>query len=343
MDSLTQLALGAAVGEATLGRRVGDKAIYWGAALGTVPDLDIVLNPFISNVTALGIHRGFTHSITFWVVGALLFGTLMHRLHRKDAVPWEQWTLMAGLVLSTHAVLDAFTTYGTQLFYPFSNYPVVFGTIFIIDPLYTVPLLAGLFVAWRRAPTDRLRYWANVAGLALSTLYLMLTIPSKLLAEQNLREGFENAGIEVERTFTRPTAFNNILWQAIGETDDAFYVGSYSHFDTTPPVSFERIPKRHDLLSDLPDSRALERLRWFSRGYYSVSEGSDGTLYVHDLRFGRSDMGIGPDGEPIFTFRLEHDPDTGRVVGFEQERPDMQTDTELLARFWERILGRSNV
>ncbi|MFO8231303.1 MAG: metal-dependent hydrolase [Longimonas sp.] len=341
MDSLTQLTLGAAVGEAALGRHVGNKALYWGAALGTLPDLDVLLNPFISNVTALGIHRGLSHSVTFWVLGALLVGTLLHRLHRREAVPWTQWTLMAGLVLSTHALLDAFTTYGTQLFFPITNYPVIFGTIFIIDPAYTLPLLLGVVVAWRRVPGTRLRYWANIAGLGLSTAYLALTIPSKMMAQQAFAKGFEQAGIQVERTFTKPAAFNNVLWQVVGETDDAFYVGSYSHFDPRPPTSFERIPKRHHLLSDLPNTKALERLRWFSRGYYTVSQGANGTLYVHDLRFGRSDMGLGADGKPIFTFRLEQDPETSAVIGFEQDRPDMQTDRELLVRFWDRIWGNT--
>ena len=342
VDSLTQLTLGAAVGEATLGHRIGNKALYWGAALGTLPDLDVLLNPFISNVTALGIHRGLTHSIAFWGLGALLVGTLLHRLYRREAVPWAQWTLMAGLVLSTHALLDAFTTYGTQLLFPITNYPVIFGTIFIIDPVFTLPLLVGIGVAWRRAPRSRIRYWANMTGLLISTTYLMLTIPSKMLAQQAFSVGYEQAGIPVERTFTKPTAFNNVLWQSVGETEDAFYVGSYSHFDGRAPTSFERIPKRHGLLDDLPDTQALKRLRWFSRGYYTVSQDSNGTLYVHDLRFGRSDMGLSTEGEPIFTFRLQQDPDTGAVVGFEQDRPDLQTDRELLARFWDRIWGNPN-
>lgn len=342
MDSLTQLTLGAAVGEAALGHRIGNKALYWGAALGTLPDLDVLLNPFISNVTALAVHRGFSHSVAFWVLGALLIGTLLHRLHRSAAVPWAKWTLATGLILSTHALLDAFTTYGTQLFYPATDYPVIFGTIFIIDPAYTLPLLLGVLVAWRRTPGSRIRYWANVAGLLISSAYLALTIPSKLAAEEAFATGFARADIPVERTFTKPTAFNNVLWQSIGETDDAFYVGSYSHFDQRVPTTFERIPKRHDLLNDLPNTEALQRLRWFSRGYYSVSQGPNGTLYLHDLRFGRSDMGLGSEGEPIFTFRLHQDPETGAVVGFEQDRPSMQADRQLLARFWDRIWGNPN-
>ena len=330
------------MGEAALGRQIGNKALYWGAALGTLPDLDVLLNPFISNVTALGIHRGLSHSVLFWVLGALLIGTALHRLYRREAVPWRQWTLAVGLVLSTHALLDAFTTYGTQLFFPITNYPVIFGTIFIIDPAYTLPLLLGVVVAWRRAPRDRVRYWANIAGLGLSTAYLMLTIPSKMMAQEAFNEGFEQAGLPVERMFTKPTAFNNVLWQVVGETEDAFYIGSYSHLDSGPPTSFERIPKRHHLLADLPDTKALERLRWFSRGYYTVSQDADGTLYVHDLRFGRSDMGLGTEGEPIFTFRLKQDPETDAVTGFEQDRPSMQTDRELLARFWDRIMGNSS-
>ena len=77
MDSLTQIVLGAAVGEATLGKKVGNKAAFYGAIAGTIPDLDVVANYLVDTVTALEVHRGFTHSIVFSIVFGLFFGWLV--------------------------------------------------------------------------------------------------------------------------------------------------------------------------------------------------------------------------------------------------------------------------
>lgn len=143
MDSITQATLGAAVGEAVLGKKMGLKAAAWGAALGTVPDLDILLNPFIDSVVELRIHRSLTHSITFTVLASPIFGWLINQIHRKDGVGWLPWTKLAFLVFLTHALIDIPTTYGTQFLFPFTDTPYTTDSIFIIDPLYTLPPFPG--------------------------------------------------------------------------------------------------------------------------------------------------------------------------------------------------------
>jgi inner membrane protein len=338
MDSLTQLTLGAAVGEATLGRQVGKKAPLWGAALGTLPDLDVLANPFVSEVGALAFHRSMTHSLLFMVVMAPLLGVAFHRLHRSDAVPWTRWAWMTFAVLGTHILLDCLTTYGTQVFWPFSDYPVIFGTIFIIDPLYTVPLALGLLVSLLWSPTHPRRRWLNAVGLAVSTLYLLVTIGNKLYVEHVFARSLEAQNLPHESVFTKPTAFNNVLWTGIAEADDGFYVGFYSLLDDDTSVDVRFVPKNHDLLGDAWNSRPVRELRRFSRGYFIVSRGPGGALRVHDLRFGRSDLGLTDDGRYIFTFRLQRN-DRGHVVGWTRPDPQVRANTDLLRRFLARIGG----
>jgi len=340
MDSLTQITLGAAVGEATLGAKVGKKAPLWGAALGTLPDLDVLADPFVSEVTALAIHRGFSHSLLFIVLGTPLFGFLLHRLHRRDDASWREWSLLVLLTLASHVLLDCLTTYGTQVFNPFSDYPVIFGTVFVIDPLYTVPLLAGLLAALTHAPGSSWRRRANYAGLALSSLYLLLTVANKLHMERVFANALTAQDRTVERVFTRPMPLNNVLWAAIAEDSTGFWVGYHSLLDGERHVDFDRVPKNHHLLRDAWDTPAVKRLRWFSRGYFSVSE-QDGQLYVHDLRFGRSDLGLdaGPSSY-VFTFELERGRD-GQVTGFHRHDPAFDVDAETLRRYVARVAGTS--
>lgn len=334
MDSITQAVLGGAVGEAVLGRRVGAKAAAWGAALGTLPDLDVVVNPFVSEVAALYIHRGITHGLLFGLVLGPLAGRALARLHRRDGVPWTRWALLATLALVTHPMLDSLTVYGTQLFRPFTDYPVILAAVSIIDPLYTGPLLAGLVVALRLSPGRR-RAWANGLGLAVSTLYLGWALGAKAHASARFEAALADAGHRYDRLLTAPTLATTFLWTGLATDATGTWVGLYSVFDDVP-IRFERVPKRPELLAPYADALPVERLFWFSRGYYSAEARAD-TLLVHDLRFGRLDVWLTEDAPYVFTFRLRRGP-AGKVTGFEQLAPAV--DGAPWERYWERIWGR---
>ncbi len=150
MDSLTQIVLGGTVAYATLGPKVGKKAVLYGALLGTLPDLDVFL-PYGGEVEAFTYHRGFSHSILVHLVLSPIIAWLLAKLHPISSdsefkYSWYKWTLMVFLCLSTHALLDACTVYGTQLLWPITQYPFGFSNLFIIDPAYTLPLLLGFSV-----------------------------------------------------------------------------------------------------------------------------------------------------------------------------------------------------
>lgn len=338
MDSLTQITLGAAVGEAVAGRQVGKAAPLWGAFLGTLPDLDVLATPFLTEAQALMWHRGPSHSLLLTAILTPLLALLLARLHSSGPSSWTRWAGLVGGVLLTHIGLDCLTTYGTQVFWPFSRTPVIIGTVFIIDPLYTVPLAAGLLTGFRWVPSARARRWANYAGLAVSSAYLLFTLINKTYVNSVFDAALTEQNLPTERVFTKPTAFNNLLWVAIAEDEDGFHVGYYSLLDPDETVDFRYVPKQHHLLSDAADNPFVERLRWFSRGYFIARTAPDGRRTVQDLRFGRSDLGLTDNGKYIFTFVLERN-GTGAVTGFRQERPEVDFRWSLLRRFVERIGG----
>lgn len=238
MDSLTQITLGAAVGEVVLGKKAGNRAMVWGAIAGTFPDLDILANAVTDPVSSLAYHRAFTHSVAFAVIIPLGLGMLIHRIYggREGPLPQQKgWALLAGWLfffatlfigsslmpleiyglggialavslamvafplliylrelgrkepstnenpgwlgwaqlffwaILTHPLLDACTTYGTQLFEPFSTLRVAWNVISVADPLYTAPFLICLIMASRQVRGSQKRSHYNWAGIIISS------------------------------------------------------------------------------------------------------------------------------------------------------------------------------
>jgi len=333
MDSLTQIVLGAAVGEAVLGKKVGNKAMLYGAIAGTIPDLDTFVGNLFDTVTAIEIHRGFTHSIVFSILFAPVFGWLISKIETNSPATWKNWSWLMFWGLFTHPLLDAHTTWGTQLFWPF-ELRLAYKNIFVIDPLYTLPFLVFLILAMRRKRTDPKRKNYNTIGLIVSSIYLLLITPIlKFYTFQKFEEALEIQNIDYERMDTRPTPLNTILWTANIETEDAFLIGNYSIFDTQP-IDFFKVPKNYSLAQEIKDAPKLHRLIQVSEGWYTFSEENE-KLYFNDLRFGTMDI-EDPDSEFIFSFKLSEK--NGELMATEREK-EMTDAQDLLPRLWTRMLG----
>lgn len=296
MDSITQAVLGASVQGALLGRWQGRKALLYGAMLGTLPDLDVVID-YGDAVANMTYHRGFSHSLLVTGIVSVLLAWLVRRLRPHPDYSGMRLWLCIWLVLTTHILLDAFTTYGTQLFWPLTTPPVAISSIFIIDPLYTLPLLLavilGMALGFRRRLGLRLQYVA----LALSSLYLFGTLAGKQMAEQQLDAALSLAGIEPEARFISPTPFNTVLWRVVAVDGDDYYEGLVSWLDRHPP-RLERLPRRaSEAQTALADSPQHQRLRWFSNdllrydlidGYWVVTDLRLGMTGYHPFRFALS-------------------------------------------------------
>lgn len=331
MDSITQIALGAAVGEATAGRQLGRKAQLYGAVLGTLPDLD-VLAPLGDAVKDFTYHRSWSHS--FFVLALLtpLIVWLIRRLHPDLKQHFWRWAVMVYAIFSTHILLDSFTTYGTQIFWPFVTTPVSWSTIFIIDPLYTIPLLAGVIAALILRRNPERGFWLNWLGLMLSTLYLGWTVLAKQLVEDRVYKSLTAQQLEYQSVFTTPAPFNSVLWRTVVMTDQGYYEGYYSVLDGDRPVSFSYYPSDTDALTGIEDLWVVQRLKWFSYGFYSVQKlGSD--IVMRDLR-----MGVEPNY--VFSFKVAEEANPHPRLTEPVLLP-VSWDNAMLGKVWRRITDPS--
>ena len=330
MDSLTQIVLGAAVGEAVLGKKVGNKAMLYGAIAGTIPDFDTFASHFTDTVTALEIHRGFTHSIVFSVVFAPVFGWLVSRWEKTAS--WKNWSWLFFWGFLTHPLLDAHTTWGTQLFWPL-DLRLAYKNIFVIDPLYTLPFLVFVILAMRKKRTSPKRKKLNNLGLIISSAYMLLTLILKGITYQKFTEELQQQNIQYSEIETKPSPFNTILWTANVDTKDAYLIGHYSFFDAKP-IHFTAYPKNHEWLEDLKDEENVQRLIKITKGWYTITKENE-KLYLNDLRFGL--LGFSPSAKN-FTFSFQLEKKNGKVIITEKEK-DTRDAKKLLGELWERILG----
>ncbi|WP_417620118.1 metal-dependent hydrolase [Oceanihabitans sediminis] len=331
MDSLTQIVLGAAVVEAVLGKKVGNKAMLYGAIAGTIPDLDIFSSYFTDTVTALAIHRGFTHSIVFSVLFAPIFGWIVSRYETYKN--FKAWSWLFFWAFITHPILDAHTTWGTQLFWPF-DLRLAFKTIFVIDPLYTLPFLVFLILAMVQKRTSAKRRLYNKIGLIVSSSYLLLTFILKWMAFTQFEAALKDQNIDYIQLDTRPSPLNTILWSANVETEDAYLLGNYSFFDSQP-ITFEAYPKNHELLGDLVENEKVKRMVAISEGWYTISK-KDKNIYFNDLRFGL--LSLAPKSQN-FVFQYKISEDSFGKIQFTEEPKDKRDGKKLLLELWTRIKG----
>ena len=339
MDSLTQIALGAAVGEATLGKKVGNQALLWGAVAGTIPDLDVLANPILSDLEGLKFHRSVSHSLLFCLLFAPILGYFISTLPVGQEARWRDWTKLSFLSLFTHPLLDSLTNWGTQLFWPFSSFRAALNTIFIIDLFYTIPLIIGCVAAGFFARSSRKRRLWNTAGLTISSAYLLLGFFTKAQAENSFHSALNQQNITYERLFTNPAPLTTVFWYGLAESDDGFWLGYSSLFDAPgTPVAFEFIPKNAHLLAGLAEKPEMRTMEWITEGLYALEREKAG-IRLNDLRFGKFDIAFEGRGAPIFSYRmaLEEEDPAQRVVQLPQ--PFANLNWPAVRRFFTRVGG----
>jgi len=332
LDSLTQIVLGAAVGEAVLGKKVGNKALLYGSIAGTIPDLDVWVGSLTNIITAIEWHRGFSHSLVFCVLLAPALGWLVNKLERKFDLGWKPWAKLFFLGLFTHPLLDIFTSWGTQLFWPLKT-RVAFNSIFVIDPLYTLPflVLTVMVLFYKRQSKTRRRL--NTAGLLISTTYLLVTLVIKLVVEKRFKQALQDQHIAYTQISTRPSPLNTILWNANIDTPNNYLIADYSFFDIQP-IHFKTYPKQRHVSKGLLEFPNVNRLVTISKGWYIIEQ-REGHWYFNDLRFGLIHR---KDAPPIFTFSYRLEVHNDQIIA--TEVPKTGRDAQFLMKtLWQRIKG----
>ncbi|GAB5562994.1 MAG: metal-dependent hydrolase [Winogradskyella sp.] len=340
MDSITQMVLGAACGEAVLGKKIGNKAVLFGAIGGTIPDLDVFVGSLLyaNEIDGMLFHRGFMHSILFSILGAFLFGWLTFKLYdkgkRRGSTTQKDWILLFFWSLLTHMFLDSFTPYGTQLFAPFSNYRVAFNNIAVADPIYTVPFLICLItLMFYNRKNKKRRFWLKMS-LGMSSAYMIFTLVNKVHIDSVFESSLQTEKISYTRFSTQPAILNNILWYGIAETENNYHVGFYSLLDRTNQFSdWKIIPK--DRTISISDFEDIKDLAWFSNGYYNAESLGDGNYLYKDLRYPLVKTKEGY--KAVFNLRLF---ETNGRLDMKPFEPEMEDFNYTMKALWERLKGK---
>ena len=295
MDSLTQIVLGAAVVAAVAPARHRRAALLAGAALGTLPDLDSIPLALVTDdpVAIMTMHRGASHSLLVLPLLAWAIWWFFRRRGGRVAEAPARWFWAIQLALVTHPLLDAFTVYGTQLLWPLPLRPVMWSSVFIIDPLYTVWLLLACIAAFflrGRIAAQR----ALVAGLVLSSGYLGWSLVAKSIVEREADRTLAAMGLHDAPRFSVPMPLNTLLWRVVAMAPGGYVEGYRSLVADEGPMTFRGHPSNVHALAEARSIPAVSRLAWFNHGFMRAQT-IDGELVLSDLRMG---------SEPDYIFRF---------------------------------------
>ena len=285
MDPLTQGALGAALPQSVADRKRLGIAMLCGFAGGMAPDLDVLIRSSEDPLLFLEYHRQFTHSLIFIPIGGLLVAAALWLVvGRKRQWPFRDLLLFSTLGYATHALLDACTTYGTQLLWPFTDARFAWNNVSIIDPLLTLPLVSLMIASrWRRSPgLARL-------GVCWVVIYLLLGVFARDMAETAGAALAASRGHHSAVVSAKPSFANLLVWKTIYRADGRFYIDAI-RIGTEPKTYVGESVPTLNLQRDLPwlrpDSKHaldIERFRWFSMDHLALDP--EDPLRVIDVRY----------------------------------------------------------
>ena len=326
MDSLTQLVFGAACGEAILGKKVGRRALIWGGVLGTLPDLDVFI-PLGSPVDDFVSHRGFSHSLFLLALLSPLIAKLITTIHKDTKQLYAKWVFLSFIVLEGSVLLDLLTIYGTQIFWPFDTTPHAVPSLFIIDPLFTLPILIGVSAALFLK-----NYRLNFIGLCLSLAYLIWALGVSVFINGKMEEKLNEQGVPYSQFISSPAPFTTLLWRTVGIHNDQYFETYYSLFDGDAPLSVNFYPRNLSLMTGIEEHPPVAKLEKFTRGYFAMSE-NNGSIAMTDLRMG---------SEPNYVFQFQ----VGKMNNSQAEATSSQRlitkpDWKRLSWLWKRIWDSS--
>jgi len=330
MDSITHLFLGGAITAAIAPPRHRRAALLAGAALNTLPDLDIFPLALCDDpIVRMTWHRSATHSwLVLPFIAWAIWAFFRARGGRVAEAPVRWWWAIF-LCLMAHPLIDAFTVYGTQLFWPLPMRPIMWSSLFIIDPLFTLPWLLACVVAWfarERLPAQR----ALVAGIVLGIAYVGWSLLAKTLVERAADRSLSRLGLADAPRFSVPMPFNTLLWRVVAMTPGGHVEGERSLVADKGAMTFRAYRSDAVALAQAGAIPAVQRLTWFDHGFQKAQV-QDGVLVLTDLRMG---------SEPDYSFRFAVARDTPQ--GWQALQPPQQLRWPWQARralpqMWQRI------
>ncbi|WKD49803.1 metal-dependent hydrolase [Microbulbifer spongiae] len=304
MDTLTQVALGACIGQAAFSNKLGRKAIIVGAVCGLLPDMDFLFSIGSDDFAYMATHRGLSHSVLLLPLFALPIAWLAMKwatwrqgrasLNPASASVGQFWTWyhLCFWALITHPLLDLFTTYGTQILTPLSNERFTLDGVAIVDPVYTLPMVAAIIYGLVKSQQQKkYRVWA-AGALVFSSLYLCLGIHNSWDARKHVIEQLSGEAFTPIDVRASPTMFNILLWRVVAKDSNGRYaVGFFSSVARNSVKLHYYESESGELVDKALSSEQGKILKWFStdmlRAQVREAE-KDGSpqVLLTDMRFG---------------------------------------------------------
>lgn len=332
MDPLSHAVTGAAFAQSAARRKEVVAATVVGLLAGMFPDVDIFIQSDSDPLLYLEYHRQFTHSLVMVPVFALLLSGAFHLFLRRW-LSFGRSYLFSFLALLHHGILDAMTSYGTHLFWPFSDQRESWSIVSVVDPLYTAPVLILVAIGLiRRSP------WPARIALVYLVAFLSLGALQTHRAKAAAAELAAERGHIPERLDAKPTLFNNILFRMIYEADGVFYVdavrvnwwGGVTFYEGSSADRLFVPEAQQGIPEDSPQFSDIERFAFFTDDYLYAPNGLNGT--IGDLRYS-----LLPDSlDPLWVIELKPDAPDGHVA-YVVRRDFGETE---LRRFRQMLLGQ---
>lgn len=333
MDPLSQAVVGGIAGQNASRVQFIRIAGLLAFLSGTLADLDSFIRSDSDPLLYLEYHRQFTHSFIFMPVGGLIAALVFYPLFGKRYLSFKETVVYCTAGYATHALLDACTSYGTQLFWPFSDMRVAWNLISIIDPLFTLLLLSLILLAFfSRKPIF------SKAALTFCISYLLLGALQQYRALQAGQDLAESRGHTIVRVQAKPSLGNLVVWKLVYEHGDRYYVDAIRLTGKAKVIEGESVA-RLDISRDFPwldpssqQAKDIQRFAWFSDNYLAVDRHDENTIV--DMRY--SMLPNRADG--LWGIRLKRDAGSSEHVSYLNLRQSMDSESAL-ALLWGMIVG----
>lgn len=305
--------MGACIGEAVAGKKLGKRAMFLGALAQSIPDIDFISSFWNDTASNLLAHRGFTHSFLFGILATVLFGLLAEHYHKQHKIGYKVWLLFFGLQIGIHLFLDLFNAYGMGLLEPFWHTRFSLNMVFVADPFFSIwPAISFVALLILKRSDKRRSFWWRF-GVVVSCIYLFYCSFNKLTIDNDVRTDLAQQNITFTKYFTTPTPLNNWLWYIVVKDRNGFYIGYRSVFDRTSKIDFSYFNQNDSLLDPVKNHEEVQHLIRFSQKYYIIERRQD-TLVFNDLRFGQIVGWFDPNEHFVFHYFLQHPEKSNRLV-----------------------------
>jgi inner membrane protein len=285
MDSLTHILTGVAIGQIFSGEN--DKSrrrpLVWGAIAGSIPDLDAIVQPFISPENSMLFHRGISHSLLLWALCSPLLALMINKIDKGDRLSYFKWLKISVAAWFSHILLDLFNTYGTGIFEPFSHDRISYDAVNVFDLFYLIPILTMTIFCVFYLKKHIKKVLLASAIVIFSAIYIIISVSVKIFVENTAEMQCAKQNIHTTRTISSPLPLSNLAWKVVTETNDGYYVGTYYGFWKNW-TSFKYIPKNIQLENKLTVYDNFRKLKHFTKNCYALEQ-KDEQIFLTDLRF----------------------------------------------------------